>query len=156
MQLRFGFHLECNISLQLTLCKILINAVRGMMYHRKALELQAFLDMAKDEGNAPSFANDRVKFLYLYVLWLPLSSLVTRISLIVFFFWFVWLKSYRWADLREGYKGIEISGDNSTLWSQCEAVADMKFTYVVSCQQYGIHKRSASPLAQDILRLMTR
>ena len=24
--------------------------VRGMMYYRKALELQAFLDMAKDEG----------------------------------------------------------------------------------------------------------
>ena len=29
---------------------ILIDAVRGMMYYRKALELQAFLDMAKDEG----------------------------------------------------------------------------------------------------------
>jgi len=29
-----------------------------MMYYRKALELQAFLDMAKDEGNAPSFLND--------------------------------------------------------------------------------------------------
>lgn len=25
--------------------------VRGMMYYRRALELQAFLDMAKDEGN---------------------------------------------------------------------------------------------------------
>lgn len=25
--------------------------VRGMMYYRKALELQAFLDMAKEEGN---------------------------------------------------------------------------------------------------------
>lgn len=25
-------------------------AVRGMMYYQKALELQAFLDMAKDEG----------------------------------------------------------------------------------------------------------
>lgn len=24
--------------------------VRGMMYYRKALELQAFLDMAKDDG----------------------------------------------------------------------------------------------------------
>lgn len=26
--------------------------VRGMMYYRKALELQAFLDMAKDEGSS--------------------------------------------------------------------------------------------------------
>jgi len=28
----------------------LVYAVRGMMYYRKALELQAFLDMAKDDG----------------------------------------------------------------------------------------------------------
>ncbi|EOA25345.1 hypothetical protein CARUB_v10018668mg [Capsella rubella] len=38
--------------------------------------------------------------------------------------------------------------------AQCQAVANMKFTYVVSCQQYGIHKRSGDPRAQDILRLM--
>lgn len=41
------------------------------------------------------------------------------------------------------------------LWRQCQAIADMKFTYVVSCQQYGIHKRSGDPRAQDILKLMT-
>ncbi|RDX97868.1 Callose synthase 3, partial [Mucuna pruriens] len=90
----------------------LTRTVRGMMYYRKALELQAFLDMAKDE------------------------------------------------DLMEGYKAIENSDDNSTgersLWTQCQAVADMKFTYVVSCQQYGIDKRSGHARAQDILRLMTR
>ncbi|XP_019429555.1 PREDICTED: callose synthase 3-like [Lupinus angustifolius] len=89
----------------------LTRTVRGMMYYRKALELQSFLDMAKDE------------------------------------------------DLMEGYKAIENSEDNSNrerLWTQCQAVADMKFTYVVSCQQYGIDKRSGSPRAQDILRLMTR
>jgi hypothetical protein len=28
----------------------LLYTVRGMMYYRKALELQAFLDMAKDDG----------------------------------------------------------------------------------------------------------
>ncbi|CAI9094744.1 OLC1v1030531C1 [Oldenlandia corymbosa var. corymbosa] len=33
-------------------------------------------------------------------------------------------------------------------------MADMKFTYVISCQLYGIHKRSGDPRAQDILRLM--
>ena len=72
----------------------------------------------------------------------------------------MWLNCYQWADLMEGYKAIENSDDNSrgerSLWTQCQAVADMKFTYVVSCQQYGIHKRSGSPLAQGILRLMTR
>ncbi|KAJ7957436.1 Callose synthase [Quillaja saponaria] len=89
----------------------LTRTVRGMMYYRKALELQAFLDMAKDE------------------------------------------------DLMEGYKAVENSEDNlkgeRSLWAQCQAVADMKFTYVVSCQQYGIHKRSGDHRAQDILRLMT-
>ncbi|KAJ6325907.1 hypothetical protein OIU78_013073 [Salix suchowensis] len=86
--------------------------VRGMMYYRHALELQAFLDIARHE------------------------------------------------DLMEGYKAIELNtedqskGERSIL-AQCQAVADMKFTYVVSCQQYGIHKRSGNPRAQDILRLMS-
>ncbi|CAM8892739.1 unnamed protein product [Rhodiola kirilowii] len=90
----------------------LTKTVRGMMYYRKALELQAFLDMAKDE------------------------------------------------DLMEGYKAMELDTENTSkeersLWAQCQAVADMKFTYVVSCQQYGIHKRSGDARALDILRLMT-
>jgi callose synthase len=88
----------------------LTKTVRGMMYYRKALELQAFLDMAKDE------------------------------------------------DLMEGYKAIELNEnqmkEERSLWAQCQAVADMKFTYVVSCQQYGIHKRSGDHRAQDILKLM--
>ncbi|KAF8015337.1 hypothetical protein BT93_H0983 [Corymbia citriodora subsp. variegata] len=89
----------------------LTRTVRGMMYYRKALELQAFLDMAKDK------------------------------------------------DLMEGFKAVELNteghsrGDRS-LWAQCQAEVDMKFTYVVSCQQYGTHKRSRDQRAQDILRLM--
>ncbi|TYJ21863.1 hypothetical protein E1A91_A08G090700v1 [Gossypium mustelinum] len=90
----------------------LTRTVRGMMYYREALELQAFLDMARHE------------------------------------------------DLMEGYKAIELntedSKENRSLKAQCEAVADMKFMYVVSCQQYGIQKRSGSERAQDILRLMTK
>ncbi|KAJ0968856.1 hypothetical protein J5N97_021733 [Dioscorea zingiberensis] len=90
----------------------LTRTVRGMMYYRKALELQSFLDMASDE------------------------------------------------DLMQGYKAVESSSDEQSetgrsLWAQCQAIADMKFTYVVSCQQYGIQKRSGDPRAQDILRLMT-
>ncbi|XWS52424.1 hypothetical protein CRYUN_Cryun11dG0069900 [Craigia yunnanensis] len=90
----------------------LTRTVRGMMYYREALELQAFLDMAKHE------------------------------------------------DLMEGYKAIELNTEDNkedrSLKAQCEAVADMKFTYVVSCQQYGIQKRSGEQRAQDILRLMTK
>ncbi|XP_057473921.1 callose synthase 3 isoform X3 [Actinidia eriantha] len=90
----------------------LTRTVRGMMYYRRALELQAFLDMAKDD------------------------------------------------DLMEGYKAVELNMEDQSkgersLWAQCRAVADMKFTYVVSCQQYGIDKRSGNPRAQDTLRLMT-
>ncbi|GJT09449.1 callose synthase 3 [Tanacetum coccineum] len=89
----------------------LTKTVRGMMYYRKALELQAFLDMAKDD------------------------------------------------DLMEGYKAIELNEDQMkgerSLWAQCQAVADMKFTYVVSCQKYGTQKRSGDPRAQNVLRLMT-
>ncbi|XP_050280257.1 callose synthase 3-like isoform X2 [Quercus robur] len=60
----------------------------------------------------------------------------------------------------EGYKAVELNLEDQSkgersLWAQCQAVSDMKFTYVVSCQQYGIHKRSGDPRAQDILRLMT-
>ena len=60
----------------------------------------------------------------------------------------------------KGYKAAESNTeeqlrDERSLLAQCQAVADMKFTYVVSCQQYGIHKRSGDPRAQDILRLMT-
>ncbi|GAV77615.1 Glucan_synthase domain-containing protein/DUF605 domain-containing protein/FKS1_dom1 domain-containing protein [Cephalotus follicularis] len=89
----------------------LTKTVRGMMYYRKALELQAFLDMAKDD------------------------------------------------ELMKGYKDVELNKEEQSksersLWSQCQAVADMKFTYVVSCQQYGIHKRSGDARAKDILRLM--
>ncbi|KAJ4777890.1 Glucan synthase-like protein [Rhynchospora pubera] len=91
----------------------LARTVRGMMYYRKALELQAFLDMAKDEV------------------------------------------------LMKGYKAAEsVSGENSkserSLWAQCQAVADMKFTYVVSCQQYGNQKRSSDVRAKDILDLMIK
>uniref|UniRef100_A0A2N9EE05 Reverse transcriptase Ty1/copia-type domain-containing protein n=1 Tax=Fagus sylvatica TaxID=28930 RepID=A0A2N9EE05_FAGSY len=84
-----------------------------MMYYRKALELQAFLDMAKDE------------------------------------------------DLMKGYNAAELdSKENSkserSLWAQCQAIAELKFTYVVSCQQYGIDKRSGHPRAKEILKLMTK
>ncbi|CAK9310309.1 unnamed protein product [Citrullus colocynthis] len=80
----------------------LTKTVRGMMYHRKALELQAFLDTAEHQ------------------------------------------------ELLKGYKDAV----DSPLWAQCQAAVDMKFSYVVSCQQYGIHKRSHDARAKDIMRLM--
>nr|XP_017246674.1 PREDICTED: callose synthase 2-like isoform X1 [Daucus carota subsp. sativus] len=90
----------------------LTKTVRGMMYYRQALELQAFLDMAKDD---------------------------------------VLMKGYKAAE----FNTEENSRNERSLMALCQAVADMKFTYVVSCQNYGIQKRSGDPRAHDILRLMT-
>lgn len=64
------------------------------------------------------------------------------------------------SELMKGYKAIELTSEENkvgrSLWAQCQAVADMKFTYVVSCQHYGIQKRSGDHQAQDILKLMTK
>ena len=69
-------------------------------------------------------------------------------NLILFFFLIV---------LMEGYKALELNTEENSQSERalCQAVADMKFTYVVSCQQYGIHKRAGDHRAQDILKLMT-
>ncbi|KAF9672669.1 hypothetical protein SADUNF_Sadunf11G0067200 [Salix dunnii] len=84
----------------------LSRTVRGMMYYREALRVQAFLDMADNE------------------------------------------------DILEGYDGAE--NNNRTLFAQLEALADLKFTYVISFQMFGSLKSSGDPHAQDILDLMNR
>ncbi|XP_022981245.1 putative callose synthase 8 isoform X1 [Cucurbita maxima] len=84
----------------------LSRTVRGMMYYREALKLQAFLDIAEDE------------------------------------------------DILEGYDTI--GRGNRALSAQIEALADMKFTYVLSCQSFGAQKACGDPRAKDILDLMIR
>lgn len=62
-----------------------------------------------------------------------------------------------YADLLKGYKAAESNNTDQgerSLMVQCQAVADMKFTYVVSCQQYGIDKRAGEDRAKDVLKLM--
>ncbi|EFJ23784.1 glucan synthase like 4 [Selaginella moellendorffii] len=91
----------------------LLRTVRGMMYYRRALELQAFLDMASDD------------------------------------------------EILEGYKVIGCSSKETkksqrSVWAQLQAVADMKFTYVATCQIYGLQKRSGDQRATDILNLMLK
>ncbi|XVF58775.1 hypothetical protein PTKIN_Ptkin07bG0093800 [Pterospermum kingtungense] len=90
-----------------TLCR----TVRGMMYYRRALKVQAFLDMATEN------------------------------------------------EILEGYKAILTPSDEDkksqrSLYAQLEAVADLKFTYVATCQNYGNQKRSGDRRATDILNLM--
>ncbi|PON36082.1 Glycosyl transferase [Parasponia andersonii] len=90
-----------------TLCR----TVRGMMYYRRALKLQAFLDMANE------------------------------------------------SEILGGYKAITVPSEEDkksqrSLYAQLEAVADMKFTYIATCQNYGNQKRSGDRRATDILNLM--
>ncbi|XP_050206090.1 callose synthase 5 [Mercurialis annua] len=89
----------------------LSRTVRGMMYYRRALKLQAFLDMASE------------------------------------------------SEILEGYKAITIPSEEDkksqrSLYAQLEAMADMKFTYVATCQNYGNQKQSGDRHATDILNLM--
>ncbi|CAL9771431.1 unnamed protein product [Musa acuminata subsp. burmannicoides] len=90
-----------------TLCR----TVRGMMYYRRALKLQAFLDMAEE------------------------------------------------SEILKGYKAVtdpaeEEKRSQRSLSAQLEAMADMKFTYVATCQIYGHQKQSGDRRATDILNLM--
>ena len=43
-----------------------------------------------------------------------------------------------------------------SIHAQIEAVTDMKFTYVATCQNYGNQKRSGDRRATDILNLMVK
>lgn len=63
------------------------------------------------------------------------------------------------AELLEGYKTIidpseEDRKSQRSVYTQLDAVADMKFTYVATCQNYGNQKRSGDRRATDILNLM--
>ncbi|KAM3282637.1 callose synthase 5 [Capsicum chacoense] len=100
-----------NSFLSIIYCNCLFFSVRGMMYYRRALKLQAFLDMASE------------------------------------------------GEILEGYKAVTVPSEEDkksqrSLYAQLEAVADMKFTYVATCQNYGIQKRNGDRHATDILNLM--
>jgi len=90
----------------------LSRTVRGMMYYRKALRLQAFLDRTSDQE--------------LYKV--PLAT----------------------------EKGKNKRNIHQSLSAEIEALADMKFSYIISCQKFGEQKIKGDPHAQDIIDLMTR
>ncbi|KAK9688669.1 hypothetical protein RND81_09G002200 [Saponaria officinalis] len=57
-------------------------------------------------------------------------------------------------DILHGYDAIERGND--ALSAQLDALADMKFSYVITWQMYGTCKSSGDPRAQDIIDLMAR
>lgn len=68
---------------------------------------------------------------------------------------------YLWAEILAGYKAVSVPSEEDkksqrSLYAQLEAVADMKFTYVATCQIYGNQKRSGDRRATDILNLLVK
>ncbi|KAK1414361.1 hypothetical protein QVD17_30105 [Tagetes erecta] len=57
-------------------------------------------------------------------------------------------------DILQGYDAIERGND--TLSAQLDALADLKFTHVVSCQMFGSQKTSGDPQAKEIIDLMIK
>ncbi|XP_008788670.2 callose synthase 10 isoform X2 [Phoenix dactylifera] len=87
----------------------LARTVRGMMYYRRALMLQSYLERRYLGG------------------------------------------------VEDGYSGADyINTQGFELSSESRAQADLKFTYVVSCQIYGQQKQKKAPEAADIALLMQR
>lgn len=113
------------------------------MYYRRALKLQAFLDMASESGKLLQIPGGAFLFL------------VSDFKIVTGMFP-VFL-----AEILEGYKAVadpaeEEKKSQRSLSSQLEAVADMKFTYVATCQIYGNQKQSGDRRATDILNLMVK
>ena len=51
---------------------------------------------------------------------------------------------------------MEEKKSQRSLSAQLEATADMKFTYIATCQIYGNQKQSGDRRATDILNLMVK
>ncbi|KAI3944709.1 hypothetical protein MKW98_021167 [Papaver atlanticum] len=63
------------------------------------------------------------------------------------------------SEILEGYKAVSVPSEEEkrsqrSLFAQLEAIADMKYTYVATCQNYGSQKRQGDHRATDILNLM--
>lgn len=64
---------------------------------------------------------------------------------------------FNFAGIEDGYTGAEIlSSQGYETSSLSRAQADLKFTYVVSCQIYGQQKQKKTAEAADISLLMQR
>lgn len=125
-------------------------SVRGMMYYRQALELQCFLDMGEDRGTRNLLSDVDI-------------VLEKKLSQLVFLLATCFLLQNLLAAILGGYRNILSNINFEEQWdfsALSQAIADIKFTYVVSCQVYGAQKKSADPQERgrylNILNLMLR
>lgn len=111
-------------------------AVRGMMYYRKALMLQAYLERMT-AGGWPTW--ECIDFLFLASLARFLFSVNCALD----------TEAATSKNEVSDTQGFELSRES-------RAQADLKFTYVVTCQIYGKQKEDRKPEAADIALLMQR
>ena len=69
--------------------------------------------------------------------------------------------TFLFLEILDGYKAVTVPSEEDkrsqrSLYTNIEAVADLKFTYVATCQNYGNQKRSGDRRATDILNLMVK
>lgn len=111
--------------------------MRGMMYYRRALMLQSYLERRSLGGIC--FITYLISSIFYfrecsrYILTFYLESIVD---------------AHSQTDLPTT-QGFELSRES-------RAQADLKFTYVVSCQIYGQQKQKKLPEAADIALLLQR
>lgn len=110
------------------------------MYYQKAIQLQAFFEMAEKTG----------KFSFFFMSLFTFCVICVDLD----------MRSLGQIDIRRGHMEVlQLASDEkkqAQLCANIEAVTDMKFTYVVTCQNFGSHRRTGNPRANDILRLMEK
>lgn len=113
------------------------------MYYRKALMLQTYLERRISGGWQPLF-------LFIFFLTFFLASSLE------FSFSFIKLVFELFSDV-EAPNSLDVMDiQGYELSPEARAQADLKFTYVVTCQIYGKQKEERKPEAADIALLMQR
>ncbi|KAM7273838.1 hypothetical protein ACFE04_028502 [Oxalis oulophora] len=113
----------------------LARTVRGMMYYRKALMLQSYLERRLRGGWLI------IAFFYCVQLFCVLCVLTI----------------YGMPDMEAELPSNDTADtEGFELSPEARAQADLKFTYVVTCQIYGKQKEEQKPEAADIAMLMQR
>ena len=111
--------------------------MRGMMYYRRALMLQSYLEGRSLEG---------------------ICFIAFLISLIFYFRECLrYILTFYPESIVDAYSQTNLpTTQGFELSRESRAQADLKFTYVVSCQIYGQQKQKKLPEAADIALLLQR
>lgn len=132
IKLGFNVEIRCFTLDYLILICFCGHKVRGMMYYRRALMLQSFLERRGLGGTW---------FFNFFFAVFPSRHDCNRQ-----FYFFGIVDDVSLTNMPRGFEASP----------EARAQADLKFTYVVSCQIYGQQKQQKKPEATDIALLLQR